>query len=105
MARLVAFFHPSHPPLNPRHPWLAAPVWSPSRSVSVDCLRRASFLPGRCGLPRRVAAPFAPHRSSGMRVYMLQPFLIGLSGAFGMSVGYALFDRVARAFSKKQPVA
>lgn len=40
-----------------------------------------------------------------MRVYMLQPFLIGLSGAFGMSVGYALFDRVARAFSKKQPVA
>lgn len=40
-----------------------------------------------------------------MTVCMLQPFLIGLSGAFGMSVGYALFDRVARIFSKRQPVA
>ncbi|OSX69076.1 hypothetical protein BU14_1900s0002 [Porphyra umbilicalis] len=42
--------------------------------------------------------------SSGATMYVLQPFLIGLSGAFGMSVGYALFDRVARAFSKRQPV-
>ena len=46
----------------------------------------------------------AAHRSSGATMYVLQPFLIGLSGAFGMSVGYALFDRVARAFSKRQPV-
>ncbi|GAB0495375.1 hypothetical protein MMPV_006675 [Pyropia vietnamensis] len=43
--------------------------------------------------------------STSVTVYMFQPFLIGLSGAFGMSVGYALFDRVARVFSKRQPVA
>mmetsp|Transcript_1639 Transcript_1639/g.2913 ORF Transcript_1639/g.2913 Transcript_1639/m.2913 type:complete len:86 (-) Transcript_1639:178-435(-) len=30
-----------------------------------------------------------------IRKYILQPFFIGTSAAFGMSVGYALFDSVS----------
>mmetsp|Transcript_9815 Transcript_9815/g.26159 ORF Transcript_9815/g.26159 Transcript_9815/m.26159 type:complete len:85 (+) Transcript_9815:44-298(+) len=39
------------------------------------------------------AAPvWAPLSRSEVRKYLLQPMLIGMSAAFGMSIGYALFD-------------
>mmetsp|Transcript_14383 Transcript_14383/g.24748 ORF Transcript_14383/g.24748 Transcript_14383/m.24748 type:complete len:103 (+) Transcript_14383:214-522(+) len=38
---------------------------------------------------------------SDFKKYVFQPFLIGASAAFGMSVGYALFDVVSKLFSKR----
>jgi hypothetical protein len=40
-----------------------------------------------------------------MKTYVLQPFLIGAAGAFGMSVGYALFDATASLFRRRSPVS
>lgn len=37
-----------------------------------------------------------------MKTYVLQPFLIGAAGAYGMSVGYALFDFSAGLFRKRR---
>jgi len=75
----------------------------PAPSLTMNKTRPMGAAPERRP-PPLLPALRAAHRSSGATMYVLQPFLIGLSGAFGMSVGYALFDRVARAFSKRQPV-
>jgi hypothetical protein len=40
-------------------------------------------------------------RSKQMKTYVLQPFLIGAAGAYGMSVGYAMFDLTASIFKRR----
>lgn len=41
-------------------------------------------------------------RTKQMKTYVLQPFLIGAAGAYGMSVGYAMFDITALMFKRKR---
>jgi hypothetical protein len=54
--------------------------------------------------PDHVAVRFGrADRSKQMKTYVLQPFLIGAAGAFGMSVGYAMFDATASLFKRKSP--
>jgi hypothetical protein len=42
-----------------------------------------------------------PHLSTRMwdsfKTYMLYPFMIAVAGSFGLSIGYALYDRAAAA--------
>ncbi|CDF32160.1 unnamed protein product [Chondrus crispus] len=41
--------------------------------------------------------------SKNVKKYIFQPFVVGAAAAFGMSVGYAMFDATAAMFTRKGP--
>lgn len=43
--------------------------------------------------------------SKNIKTYVLQPIVVGAAAAFGMSVGYAMFDATASIFSRKSASA
>ncbi|CAN8074374.1 unnamed protein product [Agarophyton chilense] len=41
--------------------------------------------------------------SKNVKTYVLQPLVVGAAAAFGMSVGFAIFDATASVFTRKSP--
>lgn len=46
-------------------------------------------------------AEFFANMSKNVKTYIIQPLVVGAAAAFGMSVGYAMFDATASVFSRK----